>query len=172
MQLILGLSINVGQPLWQTLAGLGLILLGIWIFRWVVAAEDNTELLAYLTPLLGINHTFRRTGFGGLVLTMGVLTLSLFITIYGGFLVLRGCMNRIKIDETNVTIYHGFDPVKRQVWDDFEKVESVPKGTALHFKEGKRYSVNILLPKKQLSAADAKLLLDWLVQRFPGRVLR
>ena len=134
MQLILGLSIHVGQPLWQTLAGLGLIVLGIWMFRWVVAAEDNTELLAYLTPLLGINHIFRRTGFGGLVLTMGVLTLSLFITIYGGFLVLRG--------------------------------------TALHFKEGKRYSVNILLPKKHLSAADAKLLLDWLEQRFPGRVHR
>ena len=81
-------------------------------------------------------------------------------------------MNRIKIDETNVTIYHGFDPVKRQVWDDFEEAELVPKGTVLHFKEGKRYSVNILLPKKQMSAPDAKLLLDWLERRFSGRVHR
>jgi len=172
MQLFLGLSINSGHPLWQTLAGLGLIALGIWLFRWVVVGEDNPELLARLTPILGVNHLFRRTGTSGLVLTLGVVALSLLITIYGGFLVIRGCMNRIVIDETGISIHQGLDPVKRQIWDDFEEAESAPKGTLLHFKEAGRYSVNFLLPKAQFAEADAKLLLEWLEQRYPDRVKR
>ena len=169
MQFFLGFSINSGYPLWQTLAGLGLIALGIWLFRWVVVGEDNPELLARLTPILGVNHLFRRTGDSGLVLTLGVVALSLLITIYGGFLVLRDCMNRIIIDETGISIHQGFDPVKRQVWDDFEEIESTTKGTLLHFKEGGRYSVNFLLPKAKFPDSDAKLLQEWLEQRYPDR---
>jgi|GEM_PF-1696842 len=172
MQLFLGLSINAGQPLWQTLAGLGLIGLGIWLFRWVVVAEGTSKVLAFLIPLLGGNHLFRRMGVGGLLLTLVGLSLPLLMSVFGGMLAINGFMNRVVIDETSISIHQGLEPVKRQVWDDFEAAGSVTQGTVFYFKEAKHYKVNFVLSKEQLGEANAKLLLDWLEQRFPGRVYR
>ena len=59
------------------------------------------------------------------------------------------------------------------MWDDLEAAGTEPQGVVLFFREARRYKVNLTLLREPLGeAADAKLLLDRLDQRFPGGVYR
>lgn len=172
MRLFLGISINAGLPLWQAWGGLGLVVVGILLFRWVAVSEGSAKMLTFVEHHFGGRSAFSRLGEIAWMFTLVGLSLPLILALFGGILAGVGFMNRIIIDDVSISIHQGRQPVKRQVWEDLEEVADHPQMVILRFKEAKRYEVTLSLLKDQLGEDNTKLLLNWLEQRSSDRASR
>ena len=99
--------------------------------------------------------------------------MPLCLSVYGGSLAVKGFLNRIIIDDNHIEIRHGLRPKKLQLWSDFDvAVAADANKLVLRFKESGRYEVIYELPRKDLGHTETNQLVDWLEQRFPGKVYR
>ena len=171
--MFLAITINGGPPVWQSWAGIGLVFVDISIFRFVLVSDEFAGWLANVSQMFGGWSALRGLGRIAWLVTLLGMMLPLSLSVYGGSMAFKGFLNRIIVDDTHIEFRKGLQPRKIQLWSELDVVVAAhPEILLMRFKESGRYEVILEMPKKDLGYAETAQLVDWLEQRFPGKVYR
>jgi hypothetical protein len=143
------MHITVGQPLWQTVAYLMLLPVGIWLFRAIVVGTLPAA-FAFLRN--------RRL----LLLSFFPGALALCVGFGGVAMAIYGIVNRTTITEEYLEIREFQRPAFHQKWADLDEVTQLESSLRLTFLEGGRYKKTAYLSRDKLGEIDYETLIKWL----------